>query len=59
MSAVGTPVLTKTLDLANARVEFKNGAVANLTSSRVSQTTQRKFRVFQANQYVSIDFQHR
>lgn len=57
VSAVGTPVLTKTLDLANARVEFKNGAVANLTASRVSMTTQRKFRVFQANQYVSIDFQ--
>ncbi len=57
ISAVGTPVLTKTLDLCNARVEFKNGAVANMTASRVSQTTQRKFRVFQANQYVSLDFQ--
>lgn len=56
VSAVGTPVLTKTLDLCNARVEFANGAVANMTASRVSQTTQRKFRVFQANQYVSLDF---
>ena len=56
VSAVGTPVLTKTLDLCNARVEFRNGAVANMTASRVSQTTQRKFRVFQANQYVSLDF---
>lgn len=57
VSVVGTPVLTKTLDLANARIEFANGAVANLTASRVSQNTHRKFRVFQANQYVSIDFQ--
>lgn len=57
VSAVGTPVLTKKLDIANARIEFANGAVANLTASRVSQTTQRKFRVFQPDQYVSIDFQ--
>lgn len=57
VSAVGTPVLTKKLDIANARIEFENGAVANVTASRVSQNTQRKFRVFQANQYLSIDFQ--
>lgn len=57
VSAVGTPVLTKKLDIANARLEFANGAVANLTASRVSQNTQRKFRVFQPDQYVSIDFQ--
>jgi predicted dehydrogenase len=57
VSAVGTPVLTKKLDIANARIEFESGAVANVTSSRVSQNTQRKFRVFQKNQYLSIDFQ--
>lgn len=57
VSAVGTPVLTKKLDIANARIEFENGAVANVTASRVSQNTQRKFRVFQKDQYLSIDFQ--
>lgn len=57
VSAVGSPVLTKVLDLANARIEFKNGSVANLTASRVSVNSQRKFRIFQPNQYVSIDFQ--
>lgn len=57
VSAVGTPVLTKKIDIANARIEFENGAVANVTSSRVSQNTQRKFRVFQQDQYLSIDFQ--
>lgn len=57
VSAVGSPVLTKTLDIANARLEFQSGAVANLTASRVSQNTQRKFRIFQPDQYVSIDFQ--
>lgn len=57
VSAVGTPVLTKKLDICNARIEFESGAVANVTASRVSQNTQRKFRVFQANQYLSIDFQ--
>lgn len=54
--AVGTPVLTKTVDIANARVEFENGTVANITASRVSQTAQRKFRVFQKDQYLSLDF---
>lgn len=57
VSAIGTPVLTKKIDIANARIEFENGAVANVTSSRVSQNTQRKFRVFQQDQYLSIDFQ--
>jgi predicted dehydrogenase len=57
VSAVGTPVLTKVNDIANARIEFESGAVANVTCSRVSQTTQRKFRVFQRDQYLSIDFQ--
>lgn len=57
VSAVGTPVLTKVLDIANARIEFASGAVANVTASRVSQKTERKFRLFQSNQYMSVDFQ--
>ncbi len=56
VSAVGTPVLTKTTDMANARIEFESGTVANVTASRVSQKSQRKFRVFQDSQYLSIDF---
>ncbi len=56
VSAVGVPVLTEEVDIANARIEFANGAVANVTASRVSTSAQRRFRVFQANQYVSIDF---
>lgn len=54
--AVGVPVITNEVDIANARIEFENGTVANLTASRVSQGAQRKFRVFQENQYLSIDF---
>jgi predicted dehydrogenase len=56
VSAVGTPVMTKTIDIANARIEFENGAVANVTASRVSQSALRKFRVFQKDQYLSMDF---
>lgn len=56
VSAVGIPVLTGSTDIANARIEFANGAIANVTASRVSMSAQRKFRVFQENQYVSIDF---
>lgn len=56
ISAVGTPVITRYVDIANARLEFESGAVANITASRVSQTATRKFRVFQETQYLSIDF---
>lgn len=56
VSAVGTPVITKYVDIANARIEFESQAVANITASRVSQTATRKFRVFQETQYLSIDF---
>jgi predicted dehydrogenase len=56
VSAVGVPVLTDDVDIANARIEFTNGAVANVTASRASTSAQRRFRVFQPNQYVSIDF---
>jgi predicted dehydrogenase len=57
VSAAGTPVLTQHLDIANARIEFESGAVANVTASRVSLAAQRRFRIFQPNQYLSIDFQ--
>jgi len=57
--AVGLPVLTDKVDIANARVEFENGAVANFTASRVSTEKVRKFRYFQPNEYVSIDFSRR
>jgi predicted dehydrogenase len=57
--AVGLPVLSDKVDIANARVEFQNGAVANLTASRVSTEKVRKFRFFQPNEYYSIDFTRR
>jgi predicted dehydrogenase len=56
VSAVGIAVLTGSVDVANARIEFDNGAIANVTASRVSTQAQRKFRVWQDNCYVSIDF---
>jgi predicted dehydrogenase len=57
--AVGLPVLSDKVDIANARVEFENGAVANLTASRVSTEKVRKFRYFQPSEYISIDFSRR
>lgn len=57
--AVGLPVLSDKVDIANARVEFENGSVANLTASRVSTERVRKFRFFQPSEYVSIDFTRR
>lgn len=56
VSAIGAAVLTQDIDIANARVEFRSGAVANITASRVSQKSERKFRVFQDHQYLSLDF---
>ena len=56
VSAVGISVLTDTADIANARIEFDTGAIANVTASRVSTTSQRKFRVFHEGHYLSIDF---
>lgn len=56
MEAVGIPILTPKIDLANARVEFANGAVANITASRVSGEQMRKLRVFQPHEYYSLDY---
>ncbi|MDA2934598.1 Gfo/Idh/MocA family oxidoreductase [Acidobacteria bacterium AH-259-D05] len=54
--AVGIPVITPKTDIANARLEFDNGCVANVTASRVSRERIRKLRLFQSRDYVSIDF---
>ncbi|MEW5974285.1 MAG: Gfo/Idh/MocA family oxidoreductase [Acidobacteriota bacterium] len=56
VSAVGLPILTGKIDIANARIEFENGCVANLTASRVSTEKVRKLRFFQPHQYVSLDY---
>jgi len=54
--AVGVPVLTTRVDIANARLEFETGCVANLTASRISVKSQRKIRIFQRDAYLSIDY---
>jgi predicted dehydrogenase len=54
--AVGLPVLSRKVDIANVRVEFENGCVANFTASRVSTERVRKLRFFQPHQYLSLDF---
>jgi predicted dehydrogenase len=56
--AVGIPVLTPRVDIANARLELDNGCVANVTASRVSKEKIRKLRIFQPSDYISIDFHH-
>jgi predicted dehydrogenase len=56
ISASGVAVMTDTPDIANVRIEFNNGCVANLTSSRISMKKMRKIRVFQKDAYIGIDF---
>jgi predicted dehydrogenase len=56
ISASGVAVLTDTPDIANVRIEFNNGCVANLTSSRISMKKMRKMRLFQKDAYIGIDF---
>ena len=56
IDAVGVPVLTGRVDIANARVRFANGCIANLTASRISRDRVRKIRFFQPSAYVSIDY---
>ena len=53
--AVGVPVLTPSVDIANARLQFERGAVANITASRVSRERMRKLRIFQQSGYLSLD----
>ncbi|HWR35851.1 MAG TPA: Gfo/Idh/MocA family oxidoreductase [Clostridia bacterium] len=57
--AVGLPVLTNKVDIANVRVQFESGCVANFTASRVSTERVRKLRFFQPHQYVSLDYSRR
>jgi predicted dehydrogenase len=54
--ASGVAVMTDTPDIANVRMEFNNGCVANLTSSRISMKKMRKMRIFQKDAYIGIDF---
>ena len=56
ISASGVPIVSDTPDIANARIEFNNGCVANLTASRISMKNMRKSRFFQKDAYISIDF---
>lgn len=56
ISASGVGVITETPDIANVRIEFDNGCVANLTSSRISMKKMRKMRIFQRDAYIGIDF---
>lgn len=56
IDANGVAVVSDNLDIANARIEFENGAVANVTASRISQKKMRKMRIFQRDAYLSLDF---
>jgi predicted dehydrogenase len=57
--AAGVSALTDTIDLANVRLEFDSGCIANLTASRISFKSMRKFRLFQPHTYLSVDFEAR
>ncbi len=59
IDASGTAVLTQGTDIANARISFKNGCVANVTASRISMKMERKMRMFRPDAYISVDFQNR
>ncbi len=56
IDASGVAVITQAVDIANARIKFANGCVANVTASRISQKAMRKMRLFQKNGYIGIDF---
>jgi len=59
IDASGTAVLTQGTDIANARLTFKNGCVANVTASRISMKMERKMRMFRPSSYISVDFQNK
>ncbi|HEY8053999.1 MAG TPA: Gfo/Idh/MocA family oxidoreductase [Steroidobacteraceae bacterium] len=59
IDAVGTPVFSEEIDIANARIRFANGCVANATASRVSLKTERKLRIFSDDAYLSLDLQQK
>lgn len=56
VEAVGVPVLSERVDIANARLRFASGTIANVTASRVAMKRERKIRFFQADAYVSVDY---
>jgi predicted dehydrogenase len=56
--AMGIPVLSREIDIVNARLEFKSGCIANMTASRVSLEKMRKIRIFQPDAYISLDYQN-
>ncbi len=56
IDASGVAVVSDSIDIANARIQFENGAVANVTASRISQKKMRKMRIFQRDNYISLDF---
>ena len=55
----GVPVLSNDIDVANARIQFESGCVANVTASRVSMKSERKMRIFQQDAYITVDFQNK
>ncbi|MCP4399336.1 MAG: Gfo/Idh/MocA family oxidoreductase [bacterium] len=57
LDAVGIPVITSKIDIANTRLEFESGCIANVTASRVSLKRERKLRMFQPEKYISLDYQ--
>ena len=59
VEAVGVAVLTDTIDVANARIRFKNGLIANISASRVAPRRERKIRFFQPEAYISVDYEAR
>ena len=59
IDAIGTPVFSDEIDIANARIHFANGCVANATASRVSVKTERKLRIFEDDAYLSLDLQQK
>jgi predicted dehydrogenase len=59
IDAIGTPVFSDEIDIANARIRFANGCVANATASRVSLKTERKLRIFEDDAYLSLDLQQK
>jgi predicted dehydrogenase len=59
IDSIGAPVFTDEEDIANARIQFENGCVANVTASRISLKSERRMRIFQPDAYITLDFQNK
>lgn len=59
INSIGAPVFTEEEDIANARIQFANGCIANVTASRISLKSERKLRIFQPDAYITVDFQNK